>query len=150
MLGRCKARIAILLRVSGSHVLLSGMSYLDGLPAYVYTLRCGHTFRTLCRSVPDEETGVHWFYCAGCRSFVFLSEAEIFESETPPVHPSGMRMSDNQLTVRINAAVIKDRVAALYRVFWDAVGIREAAEMLDVSERHVKAVALDLGVYETE
>ena len=124
------------------------MSYLDGLPAYLYALPCGHSFRSLSRSVADDETGLHWFYCRECGDFVMLSDTECREAETPPLHPSGMRMSDNQLAVRINAAIIKDRIAACYRVFWSTLSQDAVAEMLNVKRDYVKAVALDLGVYE--
>jgi hypothetical protein len=124
------------------------MSYLDGLPAYVYELPCGHSFRSLTRSVADDPgDGMHWFWCQQCRTYAALRPSEVMQAETPPLHPSGMRMSDNQLTVRINAAIVKDRVAAHYRVFWDSLSVREVAERLKANRDHVSAVALDLGVY---
>lgn len=124
------------------------MSYLDGLPAYRYELPCGHWFRSLTRSEPDDESGCHSFYCRPCATFVAIPDHLISHAYYPPTHPSGMVMSDNQLVVRINAAIIKDRVAALYRTFWNTISVREAADMLGVSRRHVEAVAIDLGVYE--
>lgn len=123
-------------------------SYLDGLPAYNYELPCGHHFRSFTRSHADDRDGAHWFWCRVCRKYAALWEAEARAAETPPLHPSGGRMSDNQLVVRITAAIVKDRIAAAYRVYWDGVSVRELAARLKVSKRQVEAVALDLGIYQ--
>jgi hypothetical protein len=125
------------------------MSYLDGLPAYSYELPCGHDFRSLTRCMPEEPgDGMVWFWCRQCGTYSALRPSEALDAETPPLHPSGMRMSDKQLGVRIDAATVKDRIARVYRSLWDGVTVRELAKHLGVSERQVKAVALDLGVYE--
>ena len=123
-------------------------SYLDGLPAYAYELPCGHKFRSFNRSVADDRDGMHWFWCRTCRVYSALRPSEAVSAETPPLHPSGQRMSDTQLTIRITAAIIKDRIAAAYRIHWNTVSIKDLARNLNVSQRHVQAVALDLGVYE--
>lgn len=149
-LGSGQTNFPVLLPVSRSHVCLSGMtSYLDGLPAYSYEMPCGHSFRTFARSVADERDGFHWFWCRQCRSYAALTEKDARTYETPPLHPSGMRMSDNQLAVRINAAVQKDRVAQYYRVYWGAESLDKVSAKLGIARNLVKAVALDMGVYDS-
>lgn len=122
-------------------------SYLDGLPAYRYLMPCGHSFRSLSRSVADDRDGMHWFWCRQCDKYTAMTNSEARDFETPPLHPSGMRMSDNQLTVRINAAIVKDRIAAYYRTCWDSVSVRDVARIFQCNRSAVEAVALDLGVY---
>jgi hypothetical protein len=106
------------------------------------------SYRLHTRAAVTTRDGMHWFWCRQCRTYAALRPSEAVALETPPMHPSGMRMSDGQLAVRIDAAIVKDRIAAYYRSHWDGVSVRELSERLSVSERHVKAVALDLGVYE--
>jgi len=74
-------------------------------------------------------------------------EKDARQYETPPTHPSGMKMSDAQLAVRTDAAILKDRIAAAYRLYWDSVSLDWMAAHLGVARNQVKAVALDLNVY---
>lgn len=120
------------------------MSYLDRLPTYTYGMPCGHDFHSLSRSEPDDEKR-HWFYCSPCQQIWGVVDIDLVEQ--PPRHPAGMRMSDNQLVVRINAAIHKDRVKAYYLTHWDSVSIREVSATLGVQRSAVEAVATDLGVY---
>jgi hypothetical protein len=121
------------------------MSYLDSLPSYVYELPCDHDFPSFTRSIPDEDDGMHWFWCVPCKKYRAVLPDHLVERQ--PCHPSGMRMSDNQLVVRINAAIQKDRVKAYYLTHWDSVGIRDVSKRLGVQRSAVEAVAADLGVY---
>jgi hypothetical protein len=121
------------------------MSYLDRLPTYSYELPCGHHFRSLTRSMPDDDDNRHWFYCKLCSEIWGIAPCDL--AELPPLHPSGMRMSDNQLVVRINAAIGKDRVRDYYLNNWDAVSIRDVSAATGVQRSAVEAVATELGVY---
>jgi hypothetical protein len=124
------------------------MSYLDRLPVYAYELPCGHSFASLTPSLPDDRDGRHWFWCRVCDEYSGTPDRLLVE--LPPRHPSGIRMSDNQLVVRINAALEKDRVRAHYLSYWDALSIRGVSALLGVQRDAVAAVASDLGVYRDE
>lgn len=124
------------------------MSYLDGVPTYVYELPCGHEFRSRTESHADDGDGLHWFYCERCRGFSCVSPANLTGGR--PLYASGKkRIGDYQLSVLTDSGIQKDRIAAYYRNVWDSMSVREVAEALDVQREHVECVSIDLGVYES-
>lgn len=126
------------------------MSYLDEVPKYVYELPCGHECHSQTPSVADDEDGQHWFCCRRHDEPVWMGVEPSALVELPPRHAAGMRMSDNQLCVRHDAATEKERVREYYRAHWNAVSVRDVVRALKVSQRHVEAVSADLGVYDHE
>lgn len=125
------------------------MSYLDAVPAYVYTLPCGHDFRSLTRSAPGDD-GRHWFYCRTCREYAGIPNVLMAGVELRPLKPSGrLSYGEGEIAKQVDAAITCDRIAAHYRAVWDAQTEAEVATTLGVSRRLVWRVALDLGVYES-
>lgn len=124
--------------------------YYERLPAYVYELPCGHTFRSLTRSEavtgePDEpdagdtEDGAHWFFCGPCKGFQVVEPGDLIE-HAPTKFPG------NQAKV-VDQGIRLDRIRAHYLRYWDSVGARDVAEAFSCSHSTVMRVASDLGVY---
>lgn len=59
-------------------------------------------------------------------------------------------MGDHQLSVLIDSAITRDRIAAYYETVWDRATIDEVATTLGVARLQVVHVALDLGIYESQ
>lgn len=124
--------------------------YYERLPAYVYELPCGHTFRSLTRSeattgeldedeVGDSENGAHWFFCGPCKGFQVVEPGELVE-HAPTKFPG------NQGKV-VDQAVRLDRIRAHYLDVWDSETLDQVAERFHVGKQTAFKVASDLGVY---
>lgn len=120
--------------------------YYERVNPYVYTLPCGHEFRSLTRSEPYR--GRHHFYCLSCEESIAVKPADVIESRPRSVR--GALLGDGEVARRVDSAIKADRVAAYYRHVWDSETQDEVSAATGVSDATVWKVAADLGVYREE
>lgn len=122
--------------------------YYERVSPYVYQLPCGHDFRSLTRSMADDEDNMHHFYCLACELAHAVKTADLIESR--PRSPRGALLGDGEVARRVDSAIKADRVVACYRNVWDDLTQAEVSALTGVSEATVWKVALSLGVYREE
>ena len=117
--------------------------FIQRAPTYVYSLPCGHRFRTLTRA--ELVDGKYWFPCH-CGQCWGLWPSQLCEGR--PCGPSGNKLSDGQVARRIDTTILMDRVASFYLRAWDGdMTGRQVAAYLGVSYNVVYPVAAELGRY---
>jgi hypothetical protein len=122
--------------------------FYEELPAYTYTLPCGHDFRSLTPSEPDDGDGLHWFVCDRHDEITWYGvEDRLLIVEPPRCPVTGRKLGDGELARRVDNAIRADRVATYYRAVWNTRTAKQVATATGVNHKLAERVAARLGVY---
>lgn len=120
---------------------------------YRYPLRCGHVYASTTRSLcagcdawlSDDAVSTHmdmyhWFTCARCPIVTEYTHDEALEIEQRPARIDGKRITDSQVAIVVDGALVRERVRRSLQLWAGTLPADVIARYCGVSYKTVQRV----------